>query len=82
MSKLKLTPEEFSKASNLKLSDLEDMKTISSSHTDDLILESKDCRIWYSRMTTDDGMAYDNQITVELLINSTWVITRQYEAVK
>ena len=49
--------------------ELNRMKTISESQTDDLKVLKKDSKgttkIWLSRMTKEDGMPYDNQITEE-----------------
>jgi hypothetical protein len=37
-------------------------------------------RIWLSRMTKEDGMPYDNQVTVEVLENGNWKEVDQYQA--
>lgn len=34
-------------------------------HTDNLIYETGSCRVWLSRLTIEDGMPYNDQITVE-----------------
>lgn len=53
------------KYNKFTLKELENMETISQGHTDDLKYESDSIRIWLSRMTTEDGMPYNNQVTVE-----------------
>jgi hypothetical protein len=66
------------KERNYTLAELEALPTISQGHTDDLKVEAYDIdkktkeittgtRIWLSRMTKEDGMPYDNQVTVEKL---------------
>jgi hypothetical protein len=50
-----------------KLSTLEALPTLSESQADDLKIETLSQRIWLSRMTIEDGMSYDNQMTVEQL---------------
>jgi hypothetical protein len=37
-------------------------------------------RVWLSRMTVADGAEYDNQVTVEQLINGNWERYSQYQA--
>jgi hypothetical protein len=58
---------------------LEDMPTIHSGHYDNLKIETENTRVWLSRMTVADGMPYDNQITVEMLINGKWTTMEEYE---
>lgn len=41
------------------------MPTIKQGHTDDLKVDTGTMRIWLSRMTIDDGMPYNNQVTIE-----------------
>lgn len=64
-----------------ELSEIEKMETITSSHFDDLKFESAFIRVWLSRMTIEDGMPYNNQVTIEVLKNGRWETTKQYEAV-
>ena len=63
------------------LNELESMETISSGHFDDLKFETKYIRVWLSRMTIEDGMEYNNQVTIETLKNGVWRIKKQYEAI-
>ena len=64
------------------LKQLEKLPTIRVGHTDDLKIESGIGHVWLSRMTVEDGMPYDNQVTIELFDNKKgqWVIKKQYEA--
>ena len=64
----------------LTLRKLESLPTLTQGHTDDLKLESATSRVWLSRLTKEDGMPYDNQVTEEQLINGKWVTVRQYQA--
>lgn len=67
---------------------LKSKKTISESQADDLKIEKKPSenkgvgvRVWLSRMTVEDGMPYDNQVTVEKYSKSTgykWKTISQY----
>jgi hypothetical protein len=66
------------------LEELESMPTISKGHTDDLKYEDDDTRVWLSRMTVEDGMPYNNQVTVEKYeeIDGSWIwhTVDEYEA--
>lgn len=62
------------------LKELESLPTLSVGQTDDLKIENNDTRIWLSRMTIEDGMEYNNQVTIEKLIDGCWLSTRQYQA--
>lgn len=66
----------------LTLHKLESLPTLTQGHTDDLKLESATSRVWLSRLTKEDGMPYNNQVTVETYNSKTgaWVTTEQYEA--
>jgi hypothetical protein len=62
--------------------ELNQMHTISESQADDLKVEKKNkYRIWLSRMTIEDGMPYNNQITEEKFDSKsgTWKTVREYE---
>jgi hypothetical protein len=65
-----------------RLKDISKFKTISQGQTDDLKVESEGMKVWLSRMTKEDGMPYNNQITVELFNNKlgSWETVEQYEA--
>lgn len=60
--------------------ELEKLPTLCEGQADDLKIEENKTRIWLSRMTKEDGMPYNNQITVEKLNPKTynWEITEQY----
>lgn len=74
------------------LAELSALPTLSQGHTDDLKIETKGVRVWLSRMTVEDGMPYDNQVTVEKLYcaaassrkpsttGTRWVTAEEYEA--
>jgi hypothetical protein len=51
-----------------KLEWLQHLKTLESSQTDDLKYEDQGRRLWLSRMTIEDGMPYNNQVTEENFI--------------
>lgn len=65
---------------NFTLEELQNKETLGSSHFDNLKIDEDCYRVWLSRMTIDDGMEYNNQVTVEELVNGVWVIARQYQA--
>ncbi len=60
------------------LAQLKARTTISQSQFDDLKIQKGPFRVWLSRMGTEDGMPYDNQVTVEKLIRGRWTIIDQY----
>ncbi len=62
------------------LRELQAMETISQGHTDDLKVKTGDTKVWLSRMTVEDGMPYDNMVTVEKLINGRWEVIEEYPA--
>lgn len=62
------------------LTELLALPTISSGHFDDLKIEKGVTRVWLSRMTKEDGMPYNNQVTVERLVNGNWKQLQQYQA--
>ena len=76
-----------------RLKTIQAMPTLHQGQYDDLKFENKTTRIWLSRMTVDDGMEYNNQVTEEALqlqktkgnrvvVNKpmSWQTVRQYEA--
>lgn len=78
----------------LRLKKLQLLPTLHVGQFDDLKVEEPDLRIWLSRMTVDDGMEYNNQVTVECYQHpkkankqvdqaksKVWVIVKQYEAI-
>ena len=63
------------------LAELEALPTITQGHTDDLKIQTKYIRVWLSRMTKEDGMPYDNQVTIERLNSSySWETVTQFQA--
>lgn len=67
---------------HLSLAEIETMPTIRQGHADDLKLELGNTRIWVSRMTREDGMPYDNQITIEEYEqrSGAWKAVERYQA--
>lgn len=66
----------------MKLSTLRNLPTLHQGLTDDLKKETASRRIWLSRMTKEDGMPYDNQVTEERFnkAKGRWETFTQYEA--
>lgn len=58
--------------------ELEAIPTIHSGHFDNLKVQTEDTRVWLSRMTVEDGMPYNNQVTVEKLEDGLWVTVEEY----
>ncbi len=67
----------------LSLAEIQSLATISSGHADDLKIDSDGVRVWLSRMTVQDGAAFDNEVTVEIFHRSTgqWARYKSYPAV-
>ena len=65
---------------NYTLKELEELETISQGQADDLKIEDGNIRVWLSRMTIEDGMPYNNQVSIEKLQNGAWKIIDEYEA--
>ena len=63
-----------------KATELKKLPTIHSGHFDNLKLETASERVWLSRCGVADGLAYDNQVTIEHLINGKWVVVNTYPA--
>ena len=70
----------------LTLKQVKELPVIRQSHFDNLIQEYEQkgtkYRVWVSRCTKEDGMQYDNQITVEKFDETngyTWTIEEVYE---
>ena len=60
--------------------ELEKLPTISEGQADDLKVEVGGKRIWLSRMTKEDGMPYNNQVTEEKFDSKSgsWKTVRVY----
>ena len=61
------------------LTELRSRPTISAGQFDNLKIDLGELRVWLSRMTMADGAPYNNQVTVELLLDGRWCIFQQYE---
>lgn len=62
--------------------ELDAMPTISQGHMDNLKVDDGKVRVWLSRMTVADGMEYDNQVTVEELVEGIWTTINEYQALE
>lgn len=64
------------------LKQLQARKTIAQGQADDLKIETAQHRVWLSRMTIEDGMPYNNQVTVERFntVSGNWLTVDEYEA--
>jgi len=52
--------------------ELQSMVPIEEGHMSNLMLERKsDCRLWYSRMTVEDGATANHEVTVEVYNHET-----------
>ena len=58
--------------------ELEEMPTISCGQADNLKIETEDMRVWLSRCGVEDGMPYDNMVTIERLREGRWVTVHEY----
>ena len=59
--------------------DLDQMDTLAVGQADDLKIDENGKRVWLCRCGVADGMAYDNQITIERYLNNRWVTVETYE---
>ena len=62
------------------LDQIEAMPTIYQGHTDDLKIETPITRVWLSRLTVEDGMPYNNMVTVDSHGQYGWETINEYEA--
>jgi hypothetical protein len=62
------------------LRELQQMETIGQGHTDNLKIKTEDTKVWLSRMTVEDGMPYNNMVTIEKLIDGKWETIEEYPA--
>jgi len=58
--------------------ELENLPTLCVGQADNLKIETKNKRVWLCRCGVADGMAYDNQITIERYIINQWVTVETY----
>lgn len=62
------------------LAELEDLPTLCVGQADDLKIDDGSTRVWLCRCGVEDGMPFDNLVTVEFLENGRWVESDRYEA--
>jgi len=62
------------------LEELENMPTLHQGHCDNVKYDDGKTRVLLSRMTIEDGMEYNNQVTIEKLKREGWVTVAQYQA--
>lgn len=58
--------------------ELRDLPTLAQGQADDLKVHDGHIKVWLSRMTVEDGMPYNDQITVEHLIGGRWITVDEY----
>ena len=61
-----------------KAEELKKMPTIATGQAFDLKVESDGLRVFLCRCGTEDGMPYDDAISIEKLKNGNWVETEMY----
>lgn len=62
------------------LKELQDLQTLEKFQFDNVKIANERCRVLLSRMTIANGAEYNNQVTVERLIDGCWKIADQYQA--
>lgn len=65
------------------LAEIQNCPVIEQGHTDNLILATPYCKVWVSRLTKEDGMPYDNEVTLEAFNSHDgfWFTVDTYEPV-
>jgi hypothetical protein len=58
--------------------ELADRPTLAQGQADDLKLDDGETRVWLCRCGIEDGMPYNNAITVERLEDGRWIQVEQY----
>ena len=58
---------------------LADLPTLAVGQTCNLKIDTGDMRVWLCRCGVADGMPYDNQVTIERLVNGRWATLDTYE---
>ena len=58
--------------------ELRDLPTLSTGQADNLKIDNGETRVWLCRCGVEDGMPYNDAITVENLIDGRWVKVDQY----
>lgn len=59
---------------------LASLPTLHEGHFDNLKIETPKQRVWLSRLTVEDGVPYNNEVTVQQKIKGDWVTVKRYEA--
>lgn len=59
---------------------LASLPTLHEGHFENLKIETPKERVWLSRMTIEDGMPYNNEVTIEYKVKGDWVTVKTYEA--
>jgi hypothetical protein len=77
----KRSSETINSETRYTLDDLECRTTLSEGQFGNLKIETEGFRVWLSRMHVADGAEYENGVTVEHLINGSWVTINEYEAI-
>lgn len=57
---------------------LSDMPTLGMAHTANLKIDDGERRVWLERTGVADGEPFDNKITVERLLEGTWITVAEY----
>ena len=63
------------------LSHLAGLPTLCTGQADDLKIDTGNQRVWLSRCGLDDGMQFENTVTIEFLIDGKWEQMHQYQAI-
>ena len=65
----------------LGLQELEDLPRLAQGQADDLKVDAGDgWRVWLCRCGVEDGMPFDNQVTVERCVDGRWLEVAVWEA--
>ena len=65
---------------DLSADELENMEAIVQGHADDLKIDDGRFKVWLCRCGIEDGMPYDNAVTIETVIEGKYVEVLMYEA--
>ncbi len=53
-----------------------ELETIVSGHFDNMVEQTKERRVWVSRMTVEDGAPENKQVTIETVQRGVWTTLR------
>lgn len=70
----------FEDYGRLTADELDEMPTLAQGQADDLKIETVDERVWLCRCGVEDGMPFDNAVTVEYLLKGRWTEVAMWEA--